>query len=51
MYLEYGLGGREVDDATRQPHEVPTLRSHWGIDPHGEAVDHGGSHLEGTALR
>jgi len=27
IYVEYGWGGREVDDATWQPHEVPTLRS------------------------
>jgi 2,3-dihydroxybiphenyl 1,2-dioxygenase len=30
MLVEYGWGGREVDDATWQPHEVPTLRSYWG---------------------
>jgi 2,3-dihydroxybiphenyl 1,2-dioxygenase len=30
IYVEYGWGGREVNDATWQPHEVTTLRSYWG---------------------
>jgi 2,3-dihydroxybiphenyl 1,2-dioxygenase len=38
MYVEYGWGGREVDDATWQPHEVPTLRSYWGHKGLFEAV-------------
>jgi len=30
FYVEYGWGGREVDDATWQPHELTTLASFWG---------------------
>src|SRR5215475_1344536 len=30
--VEYGWGGRDVDDATWQPHEVPSLASFWGHD-------------------
>jgi 2,3-dihydroxybiphenyl 1,2-dioxygenase len=30
IYVEYGWGGREVDDATWQPHAVETLASYWG---------------------
>ena len=28
--VEYGWGGRDVDDATWQPKELPTLSSFWG---------------------
>ncbi len=41
MYVEYGWGGREVDDATWQPHEAPTLRSYWGHKGLFEAVGDG----------
>jgi 2,3-dihydroxybiphenyl 1,2-dioxygenase len=30
IYIEYGWGGREVDDAVWQPHAVDTLASYWG---------------------
>ena len=30
IYVEYGWGGREVDDAVWQPHPVETLASYWG---------------------
>ena len=30
IYVEYGWGGREVDDAVWQPHAVETLASYWG---------------------
>ena len=30
VYVEYGWGGREVDDAVWQPHAVETLASYWG---------------------
>ncbi len=30
IYVEYGWGGREVDDAVWQPHQVETLASYWG---------------------
>jgi 2,3-dihydroxybiphenyl 1,2-dioxygenase len=30
--VEYGWGGREVDDATWQPLELPTVESFWGHD-------------------
>jgi 2,3-dihydroxybiphenyl 1,2-dioxygenase len=30
IYVEYGRGGREVDDAVWQPHAVETLASYWG---------------------
>jgi len=32
FFVEYGWGGRDVDDATWQPHEVDTLASFWGHD-------------------
>ena len=32
FFVEYGWGGRNVDDATWQPHEVDTLASFWGHD-------------------
>jgi len=41
VYVEYGWGGREVDDATWQPHEVPTLRSYWGHKGLFEAIGDG----------
>jgi 2,3-dihydroxybiphenyl 1,2-dioxygenase len=30
FFVEYGWGGRDVDDATWQPHELTTLASFWG---------------------
>ena len=30
ILVEYGWGGREVDDATWQPHEMTTVGSFWG---------------------
>jgi 2,3-dihydroxybiphenyl 1,2-dioxygenase len=30
IYVEYGRGGREVDDAVWQPRAVETLASYWG---------------------
>jgi 2,3-dihydroxybiphenyl 1,2-dioxygenase len=30
ILVEYGWGGREVDDATWQPHEMATVGSFWG---------------------
>ena len=30
IYVEYGWGGREVNDAVWQPHAVETLASYWG---------------------
>jgi 2,3-dihydroxybiphenyl 1,2-dioxygenase len=41
IYVEYGWGGREVDDATWRPHEVPTLRSYWGHKGLFEALGDG----------
>ena len=41
IYVEYGWGGREVDDATWQPHEIPTLRSYWGHKGLFEALGDG----------
>ena len=41
IYVEYGWGGREVDDAVWQPHEVPTLRSYWGHKGLFEALGDG----------
>ncbi len=38
MYVEYGWGGREVDDAVWQPHQVETLASYWGHKGLFEAV-------------
>jgi 2,3-dihydroxybiphenyl 1,2-dioxygenase len=38
MYVEYGWGGREVDDATWQPHELATVRSYWGHKGLFEAI-------------
>src|SRR6185312_7214109 len=32
FFVEYGWGGRDVDDATWQRHEVDTLASFWGHD-------------------
>jgi 2,3-dihydroxybiphenyl 1,2-dioxygenase len=32
FFVEYGWGGRDVDDATWQPHQVDTLASFWGHD-------------------
>ena len=32
FFVEYGWGGRDVDDATWQPREVDTLASFWGHD-------------------
>ena len=32
FFVEYGWGGRDVDDANWQPHEVETLASFWGHD-------------------
>jgi hypothetical protein len=32
MYVETGWGGREIDDATWQAHELETVRSFWGHD-------------------
>jgi 2,3-dihydroxybiphenyl 1,2-dioxygenase len=32
MLVEYGWGGREVDDATWEPHEMSTVESFWGHD-------------------
>jgi len=41
ILVEYGWGGREVDDATWQPREVPTLRSYWGHKGLFEALGDG----------
>jgi 2,3-dihydroxybiphenyl 1,2-dioxygenase len=41
IYVEYGWGSREVDDATWQPHEMPTLRSYWGHKGLFEALGDG----------
>ena len=30
ILVEYGWGGREVDDATWQPHELTSAASFWG---------------------
>ncbi|MFO1061405.1 MAG: VOC family protein [Dongiaceae bacterium] len=30
--LEYGWGGREIDDGTWQAHEIPSVESFWGHD-------------------
>jgi hypothetical protein len=32
MLIEYGWGGREVDDATWQPQQMDTVESFWGHD-------------------
>jgi hypothetical protein len=32
FFVEYGWGGRDVDDATWQPKELSTLASFWGHD-------------------
>jgi 2,3-dihydroxybiphenyl 1,2-dioxygenase len=32
FFVEYGWGGRDVDEANWQPHEVDTLASFWGHD-------------------
>ncbi len=32
FFVEYGWGGRDVDDATWQPQELPSLASFWGHD-------------------
>ena len=32
FFVEYGWGGRDVDDATWQPKELQTLASFWGHD-------------------
>ena len=32
FFVEYGWGGRDVDDATWQPQELPSVASFWGHD-------------------
>src|SRR5947209_5147969 len=32
FFVEYGWGGRDVDDATWQPQEMPSVASFWGHD-------------------
>jgi 2,3-dihydroxybiphenyl 1,2-dioxygenase len=32
FFVEYGWGGRDVDDANWKPHQVDTLASFWGHD-------------------
>ena len=32
FFVEYGWGGRDVDDATWQPHELASVASFWGHD-------------------
>jgi 2,3-dihydroxybiphenyl 1,2-dioxygenase len=41
IYVEYGWGGREVDDAVWQPHPVETLASYWGHKGLFEALGDG----------
>ncbi len=38
--MEYGWGGREVDDATWQPEEMTTAARFWGHDGLFEALGH-----------
>ena len=46
FFVEYGWGGRDVDDATWQPHQVDTLASFWGHDGLIRAVGGGDPPLE-----
>lgn len=39
FYVEYGWGGRDVDDATWQPQQLETLASFWGHDGLFRAVN------------
>ena len=41
FFVEYGWGGRDVDDATWQPKELQTLASFWGHDGLFRAVGGG----------
>lgn len=55
MLVEYGWGGREVDDATWQPEEMTTVGSFWGhqglFDTLGDAPPAGAAPPPSAAVR